>query len=206
LQPFNFVSDVAAALPIDNVNTDAIIPVRWIVNIGQDLGKGLFGGWRYRPDETENPDFVLNLPPFRNSRILVSGANFGCGSSREEAVWALMGFGIRCVIAPSFGDIFFENSFKNGLLPIVLDSAKVSILLDELTASATHLMTVDLERCVVEVLGGTAVDFAIDTSRRQALLDGLDEIDQTLARAAEFAEYRERDRTRRPWIYDPSGR
>jgi len=206
LQPFNFVSAVAAALPIENVNTDAIIPVRWIVNIGQDLGKGLFGGWRYRPDETENPDFVLNLPSFRSSRILVSGANFGCGSSREEAVWALMGFGIRCVIAPSFGDIFFENSFKNGLLPIVLDSAKVSILLGELAASATHLMTVDLERCVVEVLGGTAVDFAIDASRRQALLDGLDEIDQTLARVAEFAEYRERDRTRRPWIYDPSGR
>ena len=206
MQPFNFVSAVAAALPIENVNTDAIIPVRWIVNIGQDLGKGLFGGWRYRPDETENPDFVLNLPSFRSSRILVSGANFGCGSSREEAVWALMGFGIRCVIAPSFGDIFFENSFKNGLLPIVLDSAKVSILLGELAASATHLMTVDLERCVVEVLGGTAVDFAIDASRRQALLDGLDEIDQTLARVAEFAEYRERDRTRRPWIYDPSGR
>jgi 3-isopropylmalate/(R)-2-methylmalate dehydratase small subunit len=205
LQPFDFVTDVAAALPIENVNTDAIIPVRWIVNIGQDLGKGLFGGWRYRPDGTENPDFVLNLPPFRKSRILVSGANFGCGSSREEAVWALMGFGIRCVIAPSFGDIFFENSFKNGLVPIVLDPTKVSTILGEFAASATHLMTVDLKRCIVEVVGGTTVDFAIDASRRQALLDGLDEIDQTLTRSAEFTEYRARDGMRRPWIYDPSG-
>src|SRR5215468_4941873 len=126
MEKFETLTGIAAPLPYENINTDAIIPVRWIVQYGKDLGEGLFGGWRYDRQGLENPAFILNQEPFRQARILLVGPNFGCGSSREEAVWALLGFGIRCVIAPSFGDIFFGNAFKNSLLPIVLNPQSIA--------------------------------------------------------------------------------
>jgi 3-isopropylmalate/(R)-2-methylmalate dehydratase small subunit len=201
MERFERVTGVAAPLLLENVNTDAIIPVPWIVNFGQDLGKGLFGGWRYRADGAENPEFVLNQPPYRDARILLAGRNFGCGSSREEAVWALLGFGIRSVVASSFGDIFFENSFKNGLLPVVLDADRVAMLVDDAASRRPPLLTVDLESCTVGPPAGGGFPFAIQEGRRQALLAGLDEIDVTLARRADIDAFQAADRARRPWIY-----
>ena len=201
MQKFERLTGIAAPLLLENINTDAVIPVPWIVNFGQDLGKGLFGGWRYTLDSAENPAFILNQAPYREACILLAGRNFGCGSSREEAVWALLGFGIRCVIAPSFGDIFFENSFKNGLLPVVLEPDGVAALAREGAAAHPSLLTVDLEACAVGVPGGTRLPFAIQDSRRRALLLGLDEVDLTLARTAEIDRFQTADRSRRPWIH-----
>ena len=201
MEAFERLTGVAAPLLLENVNTDAIIPVPWIVNFGQDFGKGLFGGWRYGPDGAENPAFVLNQGPYREARILLAGRNFGCGSSREEAVWALLAFGIRCVIAPSFGDIFFENAFKKGLLPVTLPLDAVTELARAAAAGPAPVLTVDLRACTVEAPGGRPVAFAVDESRRQALLRGLDEIDLTLAHDAEIAAFQAADRARRPWIY-----
>ena len=200
MEPFRTFTGVAAMLPAENINTDAIIPTRWIVN-SRDLGEGLFGVWRYRLDGSENPDFVLNQAPFRDSRILVAGPNFGCGSSREEALWALMRFGIRCVIAPGFSDIFFENAFKNGLLPVILPAETIALISEHLAASNTHELTVDLERCVVALPGGAEFPFAIAPNRRRSLLDGTDEIDRTLALSDAFERFQSRDRLLRPWIY-----
>ena len=201
MEPFRSVTGVAARMPAENINTDAIIPTRWIVN-SRDLGEGLFGVWRYRQDGSEDPDFVLNQPPFRGSRVLVAGPNFGCGSSREEALWALMRFGIRCVIAPGFSDIFYENAFKNGLLPVVLPAETIDALSAGLAGSNAQELTVDLERCVVALPGGTEYPFAIPATRREALLEGADEIDRTLALAEAFERFQSADRLGRPWIHD----
>ena len=203
MEPFQRVTGVAAPLLLDNINTDAVIPVPWIVNFGRDLGQGLFGGWRYRLDGTENPDFILNRPPYREARLLLAGRNFGCGSSREEAVWALLGFGIRGVVAASFGDIFFENSFKNGLLPVVLDLPEVTALAAAVEAAASPQLTVDLQACTVEAPGGTRFRFTVQESRRQALLRGLDEVGLTLTRGDRIDAFQAADRARRPWIYAP---
>ena len=201
MQTFDKLTGVAAPLLLENINTDAIIPVPWIVNFGQDLGMGLFGGWRYGGDGAENPAFILNQSSYREARILLAGRNFGCGSSREEAVWALLGFGIRCVIAPSFGDIFFENSFKNGLLPVVLEPDGVATLVRETAAARAPVLTVDLDSCAVGVPGGSSLPFTIQEGRRRALRMGLDEVDLTLARVAEIDAFQAADRSRRPWIY-----
>ncbi len=206
MEKFDRLTGVAAALLRENIDTDAIIPARWIVNFGQDLGRGLFGGWRYGRDETENPEFILNQSPYRDTRILLTGRNFGCGSSREEAVWALLGFGIRCVVAPSFGDIFFENSFKNGLLPIVLETEGVAMLVREVSAARQPVLTVDLELCSLGVPGSPTLTFRIQETRRRALLMGLDEVDMTLARTGEIDDFQRADRSRRPWIYRRYGR
>jgi 3-isopropylmalate/(R)-2-methylmalate dehydratase small subunit len=202
MEKFEKLTGIAASLPYENINTDAVIPVRWIVNYGWDLGEGLFGGWRYDAAGKEKPDFILNQPPFRQARILLAGRNFGCGSSREEAVWALVGFGIRCVIAPSFGDIFFENSFKNSLLPIRMSAADMAAISSDKTFAANAVLSVDLRTCRVTVPGGTAdIAFAVEESRRKALLMGLDHIDLTLLDAGEIAAFQARDRSRRSWIY-----
>jgi 3-isopropylmalate/(R)-2-methylmalate dehydratase small subunit len=201
MEPFQRVTGVAAPLMLDNINTDAVIPVPWIVNFGRDLGQGLFGGWRYRLDGTENPDFILNRPPYREARILLAGRNFGCGSSREEAVWALLGFGIRAVVAASFGDIFFENSFKNGLLPVALDLREVTALAEAVQAGGSPQLTVDLQACTVEAAGGPRFRFTVQDSRRQALLRGLDEVGITLTHGDRIDAFQAADRARRPWIY-----
>jgi 3-isopropylmalate/(R)-2-methylmalate dehydratase small subunit len=200
MEPLKIVTGVAAVMPAENINTDAIIPTPWIVN-NRDFGEGLFGNWRYGLDGAEEPGFVLNRDPFRQSRILVAGPNFGCGSSREEAVWALMRFGIRCVVASSFGDIFFENAFKNALLPVVLPPDQVAALTGRLDAGNSQELTVDLERCEVRTPGGETFAFTIAPARRQALLDGMDEIDRTLGLSATLDRFQAEDRVRRPWIH-----
>ena len=201
MQKFERLTGIAAPLLLENINTDAIIPVPWIVNFGQDLGKGLFGGWRYTLDGAENPAFILNQPPYREACLLLAGRNFGCGSSREEAVWALLGFGIRCVIAPSFGDIFFENSFKNGLLPVVLEPDGVATLARESAAQRPPVLTVDLEACTVGAPGAAPVPFAIQEGRRRNLLLGLDEVGLTLTHGGDIDRFQAADRAHRPWIY-----
>ena len=207
MEKFETLTGIAASLLQENINTDAIIPVPWIVNYGRDLGQGLFGGWRYDLTGKENPDFILNRPPFRQSKILLAGRNFGCGSSREEAVWALLGFGIRCVIAPSFGDIFFENSFKNSLLPVVMDQKDIATIAQDPRFLGDPTLSVDLRLRRVSVPSGAAsVEFTIAEGRRQALLSGLDHIGNTLTHAADIAAFQASDRSRRPWIYRSSGR
>lgn len=206
MTPFITVSGVAAPLARSDVDTDAVIPVPWMKAIEPDYAKALFANWRWKDGDgiTEIPDFVLNQPPFRKACILVAGINFGCGSSREAAVWALQGFGIRCVIAPSFGDIFHDNAYKNGLLPLVLPEPQVGALLaalDQRVGGAR--MTVDLQTQTLTTPDGTALTFSIDPSRRAALLAGLDEVGVTLTHRDAIAAFQSRDRAQRPWIYDP---
>jgi 3-isopropylmalate/(R)-2-methylmalate dehydratase small subunit len=197
--PFTVLRAAAAPMPIDNIDTDAITPSAAGKSTSVDLGAMLFNNSRYHLDGSENPDFVLNGPKYRNSRILVAGRNFGCGSSRERAVWALMKFGIRCVIAPSFADIFYDNSFQNGLLPVVLPEAEWQALLNSLEVEEP-IVTVDLNECVVR--GPQQVfPFSIPAERRMALLEGLDEIDVILRFETDIEAFERSDRMRRPWNY-----
>jgi 3-isopropylmalate/(R)-2-methylmalate dehydratase small subunit len=199
------VTGIAASLMMDNIDTDAIIPVPWLTNADVDFGRALFANWRYRDKqgEHEHDDFVLNREPFRRTRILVAGANFGCGSSREHAVWALLGFGIRSVIASSFSDIFYENSFKNGLLAVPLASEQVGAIAREIEGGTSGLeMTVDLENRTITTPTGSTISFPIDAARRTALLEGLDEIGMTLKETDAIAAFQARDRQSRPWIYE----
>ena len=204
MKKFTREAGIAAPFPQADINTDAILPAQWMRSTSTDLGDGLFGRWRYDPKGKEVPDFILNRTPYRQAKIIVGGPNFGCGSSRESAVWALQGFGIRSVIAPSFGDIFFENSFKNGLLPIVLSEAEVGELLNFLTTTNDPSLTIDLENSRIETPQGRAIPFAISAARRTALLEGLDEIGQTLRHEAEIAAFQARDCVTRPWIHHRS--
>jgi 3-isopropylmalate/(R)-2-methylmalate dehydratase small subunit len=201
MEKFTRVAGIAAAFPKVNIDTDAIIPAQWLRSLSTDLGKGLFGGSRYDHEGNENPEFILNRAPYRDAKIIVAGPNFGCGSSREGAVWALQRFGIRCVVAPGFSDIFFENAFKNGLLPVILPERDVQELLGFLETTNDPALTVDLERCVIETPQGRAISFTIPEARRTALLEGLDEIGQTLRQEAEIAAFQVRDREARPWIH-----
>lgn len=187
-----------------NIDTDAIIPVEQMKNLDADLGSCVFFNHRYRGDGTEDPDFVLNRPRYRNAKILLTGANFGCGSSREHAVWALLSFGIRCVIAPSFGEIFYNNCFKNGLLPVQLTPELVSALAAEVESTASAFpqqLFIDLASCTVRSTHGLVIPFEIDAARRQALLNGLDEISTTLEHETEISAFQAHDKVRRPWIY-----
>jgi 3-isopropylmalate/(R)-2-methylmalate dehydratase small subunit len=203
MEPFTVIEGIAAPLDRADVNTDAIIPMKWLVTATRTgLGKGLFGAWRYRPDGSENPDFVLNQPAYRAARILIAGQNFGCGSSREHAPWALLDFGIRCIIAPGYASIFYENCLKNGILPVVLSVTDVR----EMTAWALDRgqearLSVDLLRRTITDVDGRARTFELDNARRAALLEGRDEIDDTMRHAAAIAAFQARDRTARPWIY-----
>jgi 3-isopropylmalate/(R)-2-methylmalate dehydratase small subunit len=199
------VTGIAAPLLLDNIDTDAIIPTPWMTRADVDFGAALFGNWRYQDPkaEKERSDFILNREPFRQARILVAGINFGCGSSREHAVWALMGFGIRAVIAPSFGDIFYENACKNGLLAVTLPADTVQAIGQRLAQGASgYGMTVDLEACRVIGPDGAIASFAMEPSRRTALLEGLDEIGMTLKETDAIAAFQARDRQSRPWIYE----
>ena len=184
-----------------NINTDAITPMAAGRSTSVDLGKMMFNNWRYNLDGSEIPDFILNRPPFRQSKMLVAGENFGCGSSRERAVWALMKFGIRCVIAPSFADIFRENSYQNGLLPVAISAADCAALGASLEHVSDPTLTVDLERCIVRALDGREIPFSVPAERRDALLKGLDEIDVILSMEADIAAYQQRERSARPWLF-----
>ncbi|MEO8203135.1 MAG: 3-isopropylmalate dehydratase small subunit [Betaproteobacteria bacterium] len=203
MQKFTTLTAIAAWYPRANVDTDLIIRVERCAKVEKDgLGRYAFEMARFLPDGSDNPEFPLNQDPFRQAQILVGSINFGCGSSREMAVWAIAGMGIRCVIAPSFGDIFFGNCFQNGLLPIVLPQDAVEKLGAALAADpANARLTVDLARQKVIAPDGGEIGFDIEPLRKKALLDGLDEIGLTRLREDEIAAFQHKDRRERPWIY-----
>lgn len=200
MEKFTAVHGIAASFPQENIDTDAIIPARYLRSLGADLAGGLFARSRYLADGKEDPDFVLNRPPFRESRILVAGGNFGCGSSREAAVWALLRFGIRAVIAPSFGDIFYGNSLKNGFLPIVLPADMAAELRAAIEKSPGAHVGVDLEQQQVTGPDGKRYRFEIDPFRKHCLLKGVDELDFTLGYRDEIADFEQRTATEMSWL------
>ncbi len=203
IQRFNRLQGVAAPLPIDNLDTDRIIRVEPLFSgVPRDqLGSHALAALRYRPDGSPDPAFVLNRPEFAGASILVAGANFGCGSSREGAVWALAGLGLRAIVAPSFGEIFFNNCFENGLLPVRLPADLVRRLQRQLNeGSQGREMAIDLERCELAGPDGEVIPFAVPRLKREALLEGLDSIAITLKRDALIAAYQAREREARPWL------
>ena len=201
MTPFTTLTGVAAPLPMVNVDTDMIIPKQHLKTIARTgLGRALFDEMRHREDGSENPDFVLNRPAYREAAILVAGENFGCGSSREHAPWALLDFGIRCVIAPSFADIFHGNCFKNGILPIALPQAQVDALMADAERGSNARMTVDLEAQTVTSSDGQVFAFGVDPHRRRCLLEGLDDIALTLEQAPAIDAYEARAAQSRPWV------
>ena len=200
MQKFDVLTGVAAPLPILNIDTDMIIPKQYLKTIKRTgLGKGLFSEMRYREDGSENPDFVLNKPAYRKAEILVAGDNFGCGSSREHAPWALLDYGIRCVISTSFADIFYNNCFKNGILPIVVPPDDLKKLMDDAERGANATLTVDLVNQVIKGPDGGQVSFEIDPFKKHCLLNGLDDIGLTLEKASEIAAFETKNALAHPW-------
>ncbi len=201
MEKFTRLTGVAAPLPITNIDTDMIIPKQFLKTIRRSgLGKALFYEMRYNEDGSENPDFVLNKPQYRNASILVAGENFGCGSSREHAPWALLDFGIRCIIAPSFADIFYSNCFKNGILPIVLPKEDVDRLMEDAARGANATVTVDLEKQEITGPDGGVIRFDIDPFRKHCLLEGLDDIGLTLQKLDRIEAYEKRQAEEFPWL------
>lgn len=200
---FTTHTGVAAPLARENVDTDLIIRIERLVDLGDvDLGHWAFETIRYNKDGSPNPDFPFNQPRYKGASILIAGRNFGCGSSREGAVWAIRRMGVRCVIAPSFGDIFFGNCFQNSVLPIVLPQEEIDRLMEESrNCMAGAAFAIDLEAREIRTPGQRTVGFKVDPNRRQALLKGLDPIDTTLLREPEIATFQARDRAARPWVY-----
>jgi 3-isopropylmalate/(R)-2-methylmalate dehydratase small subunit len=202
MDKFTTLTGVAAPLLRTNIDTGAIIAPVFMLSRSIDLGAKLFSNWRYAPDGAEIPEFVLNQPRYRKTQILLAGPNFGCGSSREGAVWALMRFGIRCVIAPSFGEIFHSNACQNGLLPVTLPEATVRKLADMVTVANDPVLTVDLVRCVVQSPSGLEVPFELAADRRMSLLEGLDETSLILRHEDEIDAFQQRARAAQPWLFD----
>ncbi|MEL7542232.1 MAG: 3-isopropylmalate dehydratase small subunit [Pseudomonadota bacterium] len=199
MDKFTKLTGVAAPLPMINVDTDMIIPKQFLKTIKRTgLGQNLFDEMRFTDGE-ENPDFVLNKAAYRDAEILVAGDNFGCGSSREHAPWALLDFGIRCVIAPSFADIFYNNCFKNGILPITLPQADVDKLMDDAERGSNARLTVDLENQVITGPDGGSISFEVDAFRKHCLLNGLDDIGLTMEKSSSIDAYEARQQTARPW-------
>jgi 3-isopropylmalate/(R)-2-methylmalate dehydratase small subunit len=202
MQKFTSLTGVAAPLPMMNVDTDMIIPKQFLKTIKRTgLGKNLFDEMRYDTAGREKPEFVLNRPAYRKASILVAGANFGCGSSREHAPWALLDFGIRCVIAPSFADIFYNNCFKNGILPIVLPKDEVAKLMDDAERGANAVIGIDLEKQEIRGPDGGCIRFEIDAFRKRCLLNGLDDIGLTMERAPAIDSFEARNRAAQPWLW-----
>jgi 3-isopropylmalate/(R)-2-methylmalate dehydratase small subunit len=206
MEKFTVLRGIAAPIVRPNINTDILVRVEALMYVPRgQLGKYVFETWRYRADGAEEPDFVLNKPAYRGAKIIIGGDNFACGSSREAAVWALFDFGVRCVIAPSFGDIFFNNCFQNGVLPIMLPPDIVDELGHEAERAGAgaddDAFTIDLERRLIVTPAGRRVSFTIDAARRRALLEGLDEIAMTLSMEGEIGKFQTNDAQRRPWIY-----
>ena len=201
MDAFTILSGIAAPLPKANVDTDQIIPARFLKSISrQGFGKHLFANFRFVDDGPENPDFVLNQEPYRRAEILIAFENFGCGSSREHAPWALLDFGIRCIIAPDFADIFHNNCFKNGVLPVRLPREVCERLMEDARMGGNARITVDLERQVVVRPNGEEIPFQVDPLRRHLLLNGLDDIGQTLQHAGAIDAYEARQRAAQPWL------
>jgi 3-isopropylmalate/(R)-2-methylmalate dehydratase small subunit len=201
MEKFTKLTGVAAPMPLINVDTDMIIPKQFLKTIQRTgLGKNLFDEMRYDDNGAEIPDFVLNKPAYRSAQILVTGENFGCGSSREHAPWALLDFGIRCVIAPSFADIFFNNCFKNGILPIVLPQEDVDKLMEDAERGANAVVTVDLEAQTITGPDGGEIAFDVDPFRKHCLLNGLDDIGLTLEKAPAIDAFETAAAQARPWV------
>ncbi|WP_026379955.1 3-isopropylmalate dehydratase small subunit [Afifella pfennigii] len=201
MEKFTTLTGVAAPLPIVNVDTDMIIPKQFLKTIKRTgLGTSLFYEQRYHEDGSENPDFVLNQPAYRDAKILVAGDNFGCGSSREHAPWALKDFGITCVISTSFADIFYNNCFKNGILPIIVSAEELEKLLDDASRGANATLTVDLERQEIKGPDGGTIRFDIDPFRKHCLINGLDDIGLTMQKAEAIAGFEGRMGEARPWV------
>jgi 3-isopropylmalate/(R)-2-methylmalate dehydratase small subunit len=201
MEPFKTLEGVAAPLNMINVDTDMIIPKQYLKTIHRTgLGKALFDEMRHNPDGSEKPDFVLNKPAYRKAKILVAGDNFGCGSSREHAPWALLDFGIRCVIAPSFADIFYGNCFKNGILPIRLPQEIVDKLMDDAERGANAIISIDLEKQEIKGPDGGTVKFEVDEFRKQCLLNGWDDIGLTMRAEDKISSFEQIQHTSQPWI------
>jgi 3-isopropylmalate/(R)-2-methylmalate dehydratase small subunit len=208
MEKFTRLTAIAAPILRLNIDTDIIIPSREMKRVSkQGLGEGLFAGWRYTTPGGRDPDpaFILNRAPYEDAQIILSGANFGCGSSREHAVWALHEWGIRCIIAPSFGAIFQSNCVRNGILPVVIEESRVTELARQVEQDpAANTLTVDLLSCTVTAPDGQASGFEIPPGDREMLLEGLDAIASTQKRDDEILAFQARDRLRRPWVYLPA--
>jgi 3-isopropylmalate/(R)-2-methylmalate dehydratase small subunit len=201
MEKFTSLTGVAAPLEITNVDTDMIIPKQYLKTIRRTgLGQGLFAELRYNEDGSENPDFVLNLPAYRNAKILVAEDNFGCGSSREHAPWALLDFGIRCVISTSFADIFYNNCFKNGMLPIKVSPEDLAKLMDDAKRGANATLSVDLEAQEIRGPDGRVISFDVDSFRKHCLLHGLDDIGLTLQKASSIEAFEAKVAAERLWL------
>ena len=203
MQPFTTLTGVAAPMPMLNVDTDKIIPAHWLKTIKRTgLGVGLFESMRYDNEGKERPDFVLNQERYRHASILLTGDNFGCGSSREHAPWALLDYGIRCVIAPGFADIFYNNCFKNGILPLVLPQEQIDLLVKEAETAPNPTFTVDLVAMEIRrPIGNEPIPFTLDEANRDKLLQGLDEVGETLAKATVIDGFEARQKLGQPWLY-----
>lgn len=201
MQKFTVLTGVAAPMRTINVDTDMIIPKQYLKTIKRTgLGKGLFSEARYKDDGSENPDFVLNKPAYRNAQILVAGDNFGCGSSREHAPWALLDFGIRCVISTSFADIFYNNCFKNGVLPITVTPEQLEKLFEDADRGSNATLTVDLEAQEIRGPDGGTIRFDLDPFRKHCLLNGLDDIGLTMVKEKAIDSFEKTVSTARPWL------
>ncbi len=201
MRKFDSLTAIAASLPEENIDTDKIIPARFLKTIKRSgLGKFAFYSWRYDDAGNERKDFVLNREPYRKAEILISYENFGCGSSREHAPWALLDFGIRCVIAPSFADIFYNNAFKNGILPIKLSREICEQLVEDTKMGANARITVDLVHQEITRPDGEKIEFEIDLLRRQLLLEGLDDIGQTMQYVHSIENFEKKRKEKQPWF------
>lgn len=201
MDKFTTLTGVAAPMKIMNVDTDMIIPKQYLKTIKRTgLGKGLFAEMRFKEDGSENPDFVLNKPAYRQAQILVAGDNFGCGSSREHAPWALLDFGIRCVISTSFADIFYNNCFKNGILPIKVSQDDLDKLFDDADRGSNSTLTIDLEAQEIRGPDGGSIKFEMDPFRKHCLINGLDDIGLTMEKAQSIATYEVKAAQSRPWL------
>jgi len=201
MEKFDKLTAIAAPMPLINIDTDMIIPKQFLKTIKRSgLGVSAFFEMRYDMDGKENPDFVLNQDAYRDANIIVAGDNFGCGSSREHAPWALLDFGIKCVISTSFADIFFNNCFKNGILPIVVTPEQLALLMDDAQKGSNARMIVDLENQTVESSDGTKISFDVDAHRKHCLLNGLDDIGQTMQKATAIDAFETQMRESRPWV------
>jgi 3-isopropylmalate/(R)-2-methylmalate dehydratase small subunit len=200
MQKFTTLTGIAAYLPMINVDTDMIIPKQYLKTIKRTgLGRGLFAELRYDENGVAHPDFVLHKPPYTQAQILITGENFGCGSSREHAPWALLDFGIRCIIAPSFADIFYNNCFKNGILPIALPQEEIDKLIDDASRGDNARLTINLEAQEIRGPDGGVIKFDVDPHRKRCLMEGLDDIGLTMEKADAIAEFEGKSRTARPW-------
>src|SRR3954469_10357063 len=201
MQKFTTLTGVAAPMPMINIDTDKIIPKQHLKTIARTgLGKALFDEMRYKNDGSENPDFILNKPAYRKAKILVAGENFGCGSSREHAPWALLDFGIRCVISTQFGDIFYNNCFKNGILPIKVSPEDLAKLFDDADRGANATLSIDLDKQEIRGPDGGVVKFEVDAFRKHCLLNGLDDVGLTMVKEDKIGSFEQKTSAARPWM------